>query len=53
MIGTRRRRDPEELAALRKTRSAIKVARRTIERVKEAGGWWGDVDEGLRTRGRI
>lgn len=42
-------RDADERDALRKTRSAIRVARRAIARVAEAGGWWGDVDEGLRS----
>lgn len=49
MAAARKRLDPEERNALQKTRSAIRVARRAIARVKEAGGWWGDVDEGLRS----
>ncbi|MFM2287706.1 MAG: hypothetical protein RL684_849 [Pseudomonadota bacterium] len=40
--------DGEQRYALRKTRSAIKAARRAIERVVAAGGWWADVDELMR-----
>ena len=36
--------DPEVLTALRFSRAAVKKLAAAAESLREAGGWWGDVD---------